>query len=83
MNAVVGPVLIREGGYSFDTWTPERGLRPSFRYSRAEDAYYARRVEIRDFARPDVGAIVGCDTVDEFVAALALRRAPAERPATH
>ena len=79
MTAVVGPVLIKEGGYAFDVWTPERGLSCSFRYSRAEDAYYARRVEIRLFARPEVGDPVGCDTVDEFLAALALRRAHAER----
>jgi hypothetical protein len=79
MSAVVGPVLIREGGYAFDVWTPERGLSCSFRYRRAEDAYYARRVEIRHFARPDVVAPVSCDTVDEFLAALALRRARAER----
>jgi hypothetical protein len=73
MSALVGPVLIRDGGYAFDIWTPEEGLSRSFRYRRAEDAYYARRVEIRDFTGP-----VSCDTVDEFVAALALRHARAE-----
>jgi hypothetical protein len=76
MTAVVGPVLVREGGYAFDVWTPERGLRPGFRYTRAEDAYYARRVEIRDFARP--GEPVRCETLDEFQAALALRHSRAE-----
>ena len=79
MSAVIGPVLIREGGYAFDIWTPESGLSHSFRYTRAEDAYYARRFEIRHFAQPDVIAPVSCDTVDEFVAALALRRSRAER----
>jgi hypothetical protein len=73
MSAVVGPVLIKEGGYAFDIWTPEEGLSCSFRYRRAEDAYYARRVEIRDTAEP-----VSCDTVDEFYAALASRRAYGE-----
>ena len=77
MSAVVGPVLIREGGYAFDVWTPERGLKGSFRYTRAEDAYYARRVEIRDFAKPDLAEPVGCETVDEFQAALAMRRSRA------
>jgi hypothetical protein len=73
MSPVVGPVLIKEGGYAFAVWTQEQGLSCSYRYQRAEDAYYARRAEIRDFARP-----VSCDTVDEFQAALALRRLPSE-----
>jgi hypothetical protein len=38
MSALVGPVLIRDGGYAFDIWTPEEGLSRSFRYRRAEDA---------------------------------------------
>ena len=84
MKPVVGPVLIKDGGYAFDVWTPERGLSCSFRYPRAEDAYYARRVEIRYFAKPHVGAAVSCDTVDEFQAALAQRALAAEAvSATH
>ena len=43
MHAVVGPVLIRGGGYSFDSWTPETGLSRSYAYRRVEDAYYARK----------------------------------------
>jgi hypothetical protein len=74
MQPVVGPVLVKDGGYAFDVWTPEGGLSCSFRYPRAEDAYYARRVEIRYFAKPYRDAPVGCDTVDEFQAALAQRR---------
>ena len=84
MSPVVGPVLAKDGGYAFDVWTPERGLSCSFRYPRAEDAYYARRVEIRYFARPNLKTPVSCDTVDEFQAALAQRRLSAERlSATH
>jgi len=78
MSAVVGPVLIKDGRYAFEVWTPEGGLSSSFRYSRAEDAYYARRAEIRVCGRPNV-APVSCDTVDEFLAALELRRDRAER----
>ena len=78
MRPVIGPVLVKEGGYAFDVWTQERGLKGSFRYPRAEDAYYARRVEIRVFAKPDLGAAVSCETVDEFQAALAQRALAAE-----
>ena len=47
MQIVVGPVLTRQGGYAFDCWTPEQGLSPGYTYGRVEDAYYARKVEIR------------------------------------
>ena len=48
MQAFVGPVLTtRDGGYSFDSWTPETGLSRSYAYRRVEDAYYARKAEIR------------------------------------
>jgi len=48
---ILGPVLIREGGYAFDAWTPEDGLTRGYLYRRIEDAYYARRVELRARAR--------------------------------
>ena len=68
MHAVVGPVLIRGGGYSFDSWTPETGLSRSYAYRRVEDAYYARKAEIR--SRKSGAPIVVCGTVDEFASAL-------------
>ena len=77
MNTLVGPVVVTEGRYAFDIWTPERGLSRSFRYPRCEDAYYARRFEIRRARRP--GAAVSCDTLDEFDLALAERCARPER----
>jgi hypothetical protein len=68
MHAVVGPVLMREDGYSFASWTPEMGLSQSYAYRRVEDAYYARKSEIR--SRKTGAAIVICGTVDEFASAL-------------
>lgn len=73
MSAVVGPVVSREGGYAFDVWTPEGGLARGFRYLRVEDACYARRFEIRLFARPPAASAVTCDTLDDFDRALAER----------
>ena len=69
MRAVVGPVLIRDGGYSFASWTPETGLSQSYAYARVEDAYYARKAEIG--SRKNGAPIVICGTVDEFASALA------------
>lgn len=74
MSAVVGPVVVREGGYAFDVWTPEGGLSRSFCYDRVEHAHYARRVEIG--SRVAARKPMACDTVEEFDAALADLAAP-------
>ena len=48
MEAVVGPILNREGGYAFDYWTSAAGLVRGYAYRRIEDAYYATgREQIR------------------------------------
>ena len=76
MEAVVGPILNREGGYAFDYWTSAAGLIRGYAYRRIEDAYYARRVE----SRSDCGAnglhSVICDTVEEFCCEIADREVP-------
>jgi hypothetical protein len=69
MHAVVGPVLTKDGGYSFESWTPEIGLSQSYAYRRVEDAHYARKAEIR--SRKTGAPLVICGTVDEFASALA------------
>jgi hypothetical protein len=66
MQIVVGPVLTRKGGYAFDCWTPEQGLSPGYTYGRVEDAYYARKVEIRSPKQGCSHKIIACSTVDEF-----------------
>jgi hypothetical protein len=67
MHVAVGPVLKREGGYAFDSWTPEHGLKRGYIYSRIEDAYYARKFELRQPRKETRGRIVACSTVDEFM----------------
>jgi hypothetical protein len=47
MAIILGLVLRREGGYAFDAWTPGNGLSRGYVYRRIEDAYYARKAEIR------------------------------------
>ena len=66
MQIVVGPVLTRQGGYAFDCWSPEQGLSPGYTYGRVEDAYYARKVEIRSPKQGCSHKIIACSTVDEF-----------------
>lgn len=58
MTAILlGPILRRAGGYGYDSYTPELGLKAGPAYRRIEDAVYAQRAE---------SGIV-CRTVDEFV----------------
>ena len=66
MLTVVGPVLTRKGGYAFDCWTSERGLSVGYTYGRVEDAYYARKVEIRARNQGRLTETIACSTVDEF-----------------
>ncbi len=67
MPIILGPVLTREGGYAFDAWTPEGGLSRGYVYPRIEDAYYARKAEIRSPGKGYAGHIVACSTVDELM----------------
>jgi hypothetical protein len=47
MHVVVGPLLMRNGGYAFDSWTPKEGLIRGYIYCSIEDAHCARSVKIR------------------------------------
>lgn len=71
MHAVVGPIVTREGGYAFDSWTPEQGLSRGYSYRRIEDAHYARKVELKSRIRGFAGPMVACNTIDEFTSVLA------------
>jgi hypothetical protein len=70
MHALIGPVVTSEGGYAFDLWTYNEGLSRSFCYRPVEDAYYARRFEIRSHGKGPAGVAVACATVDQFASAL-------------
>jgi hypothetical protein len=67
MQIVLGPVLVRKGGYAFDCWTPEEGFSRGYNYGRIEDAHYARNVEIRSRNNESSDRTIACSTVDEFV----------------
>jgi hypothetical protein len=74
MQAVVGPILLKQGCYAFDLWTPEEGLSRGYAYRRIEDAHYARNAEIKSRQR-QLDAAVVCATLDEFTTAVTEREA--------
>jgi hypothetical protein len=67
MGIVIGPVLKRPDGYSFDVWTPPKGVTRGYPYHRVEDAHYARKAEIRASAQCRAPAASVCQTLDEFI----------------
>ena len=73
MHALVGPIILKEGGYAFDLWTSEEGLSRGYAYRRIEDAHYARNAEIKSRRRGRSVPAVDCSTLDEFTLAIADR----------
>jgi len=73
MHALIGPILLQEGCYAFDLWTPQEGLSRGYPYRRLEDAHYARNMEIRSRRRGRSSPAVACNTLDEFTLAIADR----------
>ncbi len=71
MHVVVGPIVTRDGGFAFDSWTSGQGLSRGYSYRRIEDANYARKAQIRSSAGSVAGPLVACSTLDEFTSALA------------
>ena len=70
MELLVGPILERKGGYSYDTFTLADGLRSSFRYRRVEEARYDQRALIAESERDPRWPIRMCDTLSEFDGAI-------------
>ena len=68
MGIVIGPVLRRDDGYRFDTWTAGKGVSRGYPYRRIEAAHYARKAEMKASAQDHALAAIVCQTLDEFIA---------------
>ena len=66
MKMLIGPLLERNGGYSYDTFTITDGLRASFRYLRLDAARYDQRALIAEARRDPACDIYLCETRSEF-----------------
>ena len=67
MQIFIGPVLTRDKGYAFDSWTSEEGLPRGYTYRIIEDAHYARKFDIRRSLKDGADRTVACNTVDDFM----------------
>ena len=66
MELLIGPLLERNGGYSYDTFTQAEGLRRSFRYSRVDAARYDQRALATEARRDSRCKVRICETQSEF-----------------
>jgi hypothetical protein len=66
MEMLVGPLLERNGRYSYDTFTLAEGLRNSFRYLRLDAARYDQRALIAEAERDSRRVVRVCETQIEF-----------------
>jgi hypothetical protein len=66
MELLIGPLLERDGGYSYDTFTRTDGLRRSFRYLRIDAARYDQRALVAEARRDARCEVRICETQSEF-----------------
>jgi hypothetical protein len=63
---LLGPIVSRNGGFAFDTFTDATGITPGFTYRRVEQAKYDRNATLLGLHRASGVVTVACETVDEF-----------------
>jgi len=66
VKMLIGPLLERNGGYSYDIFTLADGLRSSFRYLRLDAARYDQRALIAEARRNPCCDVHLCETRSEF-----------------
>jgi hypothetical protein len=66
MEMLIGPLLERNGGYSYDTFTLGDGVRSSFRYPRVDAARYDQRALVAETRREPGCSVRICETKSEF-----------------
>jgi hypothetical protein len=66
MDLLIGPLLQRNGRYSYDTFTAPEGLRHSFHYRQIEAARYDQRALMAEARRDPSCTIHLCETQGEF-----------------
>lgn len=66
MDLLIGPLLERNGGYSYDTFSLAEGLRSSFRYLRLDAARYDQRALMAEARRDPRCRVMLCETQSEF-----------------
>jgi hypothetical protein len=90
---LLSPIVSRNDGFAFDTFSAAEGLKPGFAYRRVEQASYDRKAMLHGLPRTTGSAVIACETLADFrhrcagvLSAAATRRdfaEPAEAVARH
>lgn len=81
VDLYIGPLIARNGGYGYDTFSQAEGLRGSFRYRRIDEARHDRRAMIAESRLLPHLRVHVCETLPEFERALSAARNAGPDPA--
>ena len=76
----IGPLIERNGTFSYDTFSLAEGLRSSFRYRRVGDARYDRRAMVAEIGSGALFDVYVCETLAEFEQLVEGARSASENP---
>ena len=63
---LVSPIVSRDDGFAFDTFSKAAGVTPGFAYRRIEQASYDRKMTLHSLPRANGFAVIACETLGEF-----------------
>jgi hypothetical protein len=63
---LLSPIVSRNDGFAFDTFTTAEGLKLGFAYRRVEQANYDRKTTLQGLPRAKGFAAIACETLGEF-----------------
>ncbi|MGH7066138.1 MAG: hypothetical protein ACREET_18860 [Stellaceae bacterium] len=72
----IGPLLERDGKYSYDAFSAAKGMKSSFGYRCVGEARYDQRALLAEAARDPRCNLRICETLGEFEKAVAAARRP-------
>jgi hypothetical protein len=79
-NLYVGPLIERNGKFSYDTFSLADGLRSSFHYRRVGDARYDQRAMVAEVGSGAQFDVYVCETLAEFEQLVETARNASENP---
>ena len=79
-NLYIGPLIERNGKFSYDTFSLAEGLRSSFHYRRVGDARYDQRAMVAEIGSGAQFNVYVCETLAEFEQLVDTAQSASENP---
>lgn len=77
-NLYIGPLIERNGKFTYDTFSLAEGLRSSFHYRRVGDARYDQRAMVAEVGSGAQFDVYVCETLAEFERVVEAARSASE-----